>query len=37
VEQVRSYGRILVELGLAHERKVRCGLLFTADGGVRWV
>jgi len=37
VEQVRSYGRILVELGLARERKVRCGLLFTADGGVRWV
>jgi len=37
VEQVRSYGRILVELGLAPEGKVRCGLLFTGDGGLRWV
>jgi ATP-dependent helicase/nuclease subunit A len=37
VEQVRSYARILVELGLARERAVRCGLRFTADGGLRWV
>jgi ATP-dependent helicase/nuclease subunit A len=37
VEQVRSYARILVELGLAAASAVRCGLLFTADGGVRWV
>jgi ATP-dependent helicase/nuclease subunit A len=37
VEQVRSYGRVLVELGLAREGAVRCGLLFTADGGLRWV
>jgi ATP-dependent helicase/nuclease subunit A len=37
VEQVRSYGRILVALGLAAEGKVRAGLLFTADGVVRWV
>jgi ATP-dependent helicase/nuclease subunit A len=37
VEQVRSYGRILAELGLASGGAVRCGLLFTADGGVRWV
>ncbi len=37
VEQVRSYARILVELGLAREGAVRCGLLFTADGGLRWV
>jgi ATP-dependent helicase/nuclease subunit A len=37
VEQVRSYARILVELGLAREGTVRCGLLFTADGGLRWV
>jgi ATP-dependent exoDNAse (exonuclease V) beta subunit len=36
VEQVRSYGRILVELGLARAGAVRCGLLFTGDGGVRW-
>jgi ATP-dependent helicase/nuclease subunit A len=37
VEQVRSYERILVELGLGAEGRVRGGLLFTADGGVRWV
>lgn len=37
VEQVRAYASILVELGLAREGKVRCGLLFTADGGLRWV
>jgi ATP-dependent helicase/nuclease subunit A len=37
VEQVRSYERILVELGLASEGRVRGALLFTADGGVRWV
>jgi len=37
VEQVRAYGRILGELGLAEGRRVRCGLLFTADGGLRWV
>ena len=36
LEQVRSYGRILVELGLAREGAVRCGLLFTADGELRW-
>lgn len=37
VEQVRDYGRILVGLGLAKNGEVRCGLLFTADGGMRWV
>jgi ATP-dependent helicase/nuclease subunit A len=37
VEQVRSYQRMLVELGLAAEGQVRGGLLFTADGRVRWV
>jgi ATP-dependent exoDNAse (exonuclease V) beta subunit len=36
LEQVRSYGRILVELGLAKAGAVYCGLLFTADGGLRW-
>jgi ATP-dependent helicase/nuclease subunit A len=36
VEQVRAYASILVELGLAPEGKVRCALLFTADGGIRW-
>jgi ATP-dependent helicase/nuclease subunit A len=37
VEQVRSYGWMLVELGLAPAGGVRCGLLFTGDGGMRWV
>jgi ATP-dependent helicase/nuclease subunit A len=37
VEQVRTYARMLVELGVAAEGKVRPGLLFTADGVVRWV
>ena len=36
VEQVRSYGRILVELGAAREGALRCGLLYTADGALRW-
>jgi ATP-dependent helicase/nuclease subunit A len=34
VEQVRSYGRILVELGVA--REVKGGLLFTANGQIEW-
>jgi len=37
VEQVRRYGQVLVKLGLAREGTVRSGLLFTADGGLRWV
>jgi ATP-dependent helicase/nuclease subunit A len=37
VEQVRRYGQVLVKLGLAREGAVRCGLLFTADGGLRWI
>ncbi|MFY3743277.1 UvrD-helicase domain-containing protein [Anaeromyxobacter sp. Red801] len=37
VAQVRTYGQLLAELGLAAGRTVRCGLLFTADGGIRWV
>ena len=37
VEQVRDYGRILLELGLGKAGAVRCGLLFTGDGGLRWV
>ena len=37
VRQVRSYARILARLGLAAEGAIRCGLLFTADGGLRWV
>ena len=37
VEQVRSYARILVALGLANEGSVDTGLLFTAENAVRWV
>ncbi|ACG75189.1 UvrD/REP helicase [Anaeromyxobacter sp. K] len=37
VEQVRGYARILVGLGVAREGAVDAGLLFTADGGLRWV
>jgi len=37
VAQVRSYQRLLVELGLAAEGRIRAGLLYTADGAVRWV
>src|SRR6266702_4117140 len=37
VEQVRSYARILESLGLAAPGSVEAGLLFTAEGEVRWV
>jgi ATP-dependent helicase/nuclease subunit A len=37
VEQVRGYARMLVSLGLAAEGTVDAGLLFTAEGEVRWV
>jgi ATP-dependent helicase/nuclease subunit A len=37
VGQVRSYARILVQLGLAPAGCVDAGLLFTAEGDVRWV
>ncbi len=37
VEQVRTYARILEELGLAAAGTVRAGLLFTAEQGVRWI
>ena len=37
VEQVRTYARILEELGLAAAGTVRAGLLFTAEQEVRWV
>jgi ATP-dependent helicase/nuclease subunit A len=32
--QVRAYGRLL---HIAGHRRVRCGLLFTVDGEIRWV
>jgi ATP-dependent helicase/nuclease subunit A len=37
VEQVRIYGRLLKAAGLGDTRSLRCGLLFTAEGSVRWV
>jgi hypothetical protein len=37
VEQVRIYGRLLKAAGLGDTRTLRCGLLFTAAGRVRWV
>jgi ATP-dependent helicase/nuclease subunit A len=37
VAQVRAYGRLLDATGIARGRRLRCGLLFTADGGIRWV
>jgi ATP-dependent helicase/nuclease subunit A len=35
--QVRLYGRLLQATGVAGGRRLRCGLLFTADGAIRWV
>jgi ATP-dependent exoDNAse (exonuclease V) beta subunit len=35
--QVRLYGRLLEAAGLGAHRGVRCGLLFTGDGEIRWV
>jgi len=37
VAQVRTYARILEELGLAAPGTVEAGLLFTTEGEVRWV
>lgn len=37
VEQVRIYGRLLKSAGLCDTGSLRCGLLFTAEGRVRWV
>jgi ATP-dependent helicase/nuclease subunit A len=37
VAQVRAYARLLDLPAIRRERKLRCGLLFTADGGVRWM
>jgi ATP-dependent helicase/nuclease subunit A len=36
VAQVRSYAELLKKAGVVGMRQLRCGLLFTADGGVRW-
>ncbi|MFL5261353.1 MAG: PD-(D/E)XK nuclease family protein, partial [Anaeromyxobacteraceae bacterium] len=37
VAQVRSYARLVEALGLAPEGSVAAGLLFTAEGTIRWV
>src|SRR5438309_937379 len=34
--QVRAYGRLLDQAGVAR-RECRYGLLFTADGSIRWL
>jgi ATP-dependent helicase/nuclease subunit A len=35
--QVRIYGKLLETAGILKNRHLRCGLLFTADGSIRWV
>ena len=35
--QARAYGRLLTAAGIAGTRRVRCGLLFTGDGIIRWI
>jgi len=35
--QVRAYARLLEASGVTAGRRLRCGLLFTADGIIRWV
>jgi ATP-dependent helicase/nuclease subunit A len=37
VEQVRAYARVLEASGVPELRVARAGLLFTADGGLRWL
>ena len=37
VVQLRTYGRMVEAAGIAGGRRLRCGLLFTADGAIRWV
>ncbi|MFQ5665433.1 MAG: UvrD-helicase domain-containing protein [Candidatus Binatia bacterium] len=37
VAQVRAYGQLLQAAGVRGQRQLRCGLLFTADGEIRWV
>jgi ATP-dependent exoDNAse (exonuclease V) beta subunit len=35
--QVRVYARLLAQANLIGGREVRCGLLYTADGVIRWI
>jgi ATP-dependent helicase/nuclease subunit A len=35
--QVRVYGELLEAAGVAHDRRLRCGLLFAPEGVIRWL
>jgi hypothetical protein len=35
--QVRIYGKLLETAGIVKDRHLRCGLLFTVDGSIRWI
>jgi hypothetical protein len=35
--QVRIYGKLLETAGILKGRHLRCGLLFTSDGSIRWI
>jgi ATP-dependent exoDNAse (exonuclease V) beta subunit len=35
--QVRIYGKLLETAGILKGRHLRCGLLFTANGSIRWI
>ena len=37
VAQVRTYGELLAASGVVGSRRLRCGLLFTAEGRIRWI
>jgi ATP-dependent exoDNAse (exonuclease V) beta subunit len=37
VGQVRIYGKLLETTGILKDRRLRCGLLFTADGSLQWI
>jgi ATP-dependent helicase/nuclease subunit A len=37
VRQVKAYGKLLADAGVAGARRLHCGLLFTGDGAIRWV
>ena len=35
--QVRIYGQLLETTGVVGPRRLRCGVLLTADGTIRWL
>jgi ATP-dependent exoDNAse (exonuclease V) beta subunit len=35
--QVRIYGKLFETAGILKDLPLRCGLLFTADGSIRWI